>query len=136
MKKQNINLISAAVLALTSWTGTALAGNGFNNPGHILIADQFNNRVIEADSSGNIVWQFGLGPNDFSPSSIIGCNDAQRVGPFTLMAGPARPAGQPEAPNCTNLNGCPDNRVILVNREGDIVWQYGQFGIAGSGPDQ
>jgi len=72
----------------------------------------------------------------FSPASIIGTNDAERVGDFTLMAGTGTPGGQPEAPNCTNPNGCPDNRVLLVDRAGDIVWQYGEFGVAGSGPDQ
>ncbi len=51
---------------------------------HYLIADQFNNRVIEVDHRGNIVWHFGLGPADFSPASIIGVNDAQRVGEFTF----------------------------------------------------
>jgi hypothetical protein len=51
---------------------------------HYLIADQFNNRVIEVDHRGNVVWHFGLGPSDFSPASIIGVNDAQRVGEFTL----------------------------------------------------
>jgi hypothetical protein len=106
------------------------------NGGHFLIADQFNNRVIEVDSHGRIVWHFGLGPADFSPASIIGCNDAQRVGSLTLMAGTGTPAGQPEAPDCTNPNGCPDNRVILVDRHGRIVWQYGQFGVAGAGFDQ
>jgi hypothetical protein len=30
-----------------------------------LIADQFNNRVIEVDRDGKIVWQFGRGPADF-----------------------------------------------------------------------
>ena len=104
--------------------------------GHFLIADQFNNRVIEVDSHGKIVWHFGRGPADFSPASIIGCNDAQRVGSLTLMAGTGTPGGQPEAPDCTNPNGCPDDRVILVDRHGRIVWQYGQFGVAGSGPDQ
>ncbi|MBI5593364.1 MAG: hypothetical protein HY881_23150 [Deltaproteobacteria bacterium] len=103
----------------------------FNQPGNILIADQFNNRVIEADMTGNIIWSFGLGPNDFSAKSIIGVNDAQRVGPFTLMAGTGTPAGViPEA-----INGAPDNRVILVNPNGLIVWQYGQFGQNGSGPN-
>src|SRR5260221_10907448 len=63
---------------------------------HYLIADQFNNRVIEVDHRGNIVWHFGLGPADFSPASIIGVNDAQRVGEFTLMAGTGTPGGQPE----------------------------------------
>jgi hypothetical protein len=108
----------------------------FNSRHNTLIADQFNNRVIEVDRTGKIVWQFGLGPTDFSPASIIGTNDAQRVGELTLMAGTGAPGGQPEAPNCTNPSGCPDNRVILVDRHGNIVWQYGQFGVTGSGPDQ
>jgi hypothetical protein len=103
----------------------------FNKPGNILIADQFNNRVIEASPNGNIVWSFGLGPNDFSPKSIIGCNDAQRVGPLTLMAGTGTPAGViPQSPG-----GAADNRVILVDPFGRIVWQYGQFGQTGSGPN-
>ena len=92
---------------------------------HYLIADQFNNRVIEVDRRGNIVWQFGLGPADFSPASIIGVNDAQRVGELTLMAGTGTPGGQPEAPDCTNPSGCPDNRVLLVDRGGNIrlaIW--------------
>ena len=73
----------------------ALAGapsSGFDKPGNVLITDQFNNRVIEVDSHGKIVWHFGLGPADFSPASIIGCNDAQRVGSLTLMAGTGTPA--------------------------------------------
>jgi hypothetical protein len=103
----------------------------FNEPGNILIADQFNNRVIEADPDGKIVWAFGLGPNDFSPKSIIGVNDAQRVGEFTLMAGTGTPAGViPQSPG-----GAADNRVILVDPHGVIVWQYGQFGQTGDGPD-
>jgi hypothetical protein len=103
----------------------------FNRPGNILIADQFNNRVIETDVAGNIVWSFGLGPNDFSAKSIIGVNDAQRVGPLTLVAGTGTPAGViPQSPN-----GATDNRVILVDPFGRIVWQYGQFGQAGSGPN-
>jgi hypothetical protein len=31
-------------------------GNGFNTEGNVLIADQFNNRVIEVDLQGDIVW--------------------------------------------------------------------------------
>jgi hypothetical protein len=124
-----------SVLFLCCISGLA-KGNRFNTPGNILIADQFNNRVIEVDRHGNIIWQFGLGPADFSPASIIGVNDAQRVGELTLMTGTGTPGGQPEAPDCTNSSGCPDNRVLLVDRGGNIVWQYGQFGVAGSGPDQ
>jgi hypothetical protein len=104
---------------------------GFNERGNILIADQFNNRVIEINEAGRILWSFGLGPNDFSPRSIIGVNDAQRVGPLTLMAGTGTPAGViPQAPN-----GAPDDRVILVDPFGRIVWQYGRFGQTGSGPN-
>jgi len=104
----------------------------FNHPGNILISDQFNNRVIEADKNGNIVWSWGLGPMDFSANSILGVNDAERVGQDTLMAGTGIPAGVD--PNCPA--GCADSRVILVDPSGNIVWQYGQFGVNGSGPDQ
>jgi hypothetical protein len=112
------------------------ADDEFNRPGNILISDQFNNRVIEVDPNGKIVWQFGKGPADFSAKSIIGVNDAQRVGPLTLMAGTGTPGGQPEAPNCTDPAGCPDNRILLVNRSGHIVWQYGTLGPGGNGPGQ
>jgi hypothetical protein len=118
----------AIALLLLLGAAPAPAGTGFNHPGNVLIADQFNNRVIEADPAGHIIWQFGLGPLDFSDRSIIGCNDAQRVGPFTLMAGTGTPPGViPQAPN-----GAADNRVILVDPSGNIVWQYGMFGKTGS----
>ena len=103
----------------------------FNESGNILIADQFNNRVIETDPYGAIVWSFGLGPNDFSARSPIGVNDAERVGSLTLMAGTGTPPGViPQAPG-----GAVDNRVMLVDPAGKIVWQYGQFGQTGSGPN-
>ena len=125
-------------LAFTAGSAAAQAPSRglrqFNRKGDILIADQYNNRVIEIDAQGNIIWQFGRGPNDFSPASIVGCNDAQRVGRLTLMAGTGIPANT--VPNCTNANGCPDNRVMLVNPQGHVVWQYGQFGVTGSGPNQ
>jgi len=104
----------------------------FNRPGNILISDQFNNRVIEIDKRGDIVWSFGLGPKDISAQSIIGVNDVQRVGALTLMAGTGAPAGS--EPLCAA--GCPDNRVILVSPRGRIVWQYGQFGVTGADADQ
>lgn len=110
------------------------AHSRFNATGNILIADQFNNRVIEIDPQGNIVFQFGKGPDDFSPASIIGCNDAERVGRLTLMAGTGTPPNT--VPNCTSSNGCPDNRVLLVDSRGRIRWQYGKFGVAGSGRNE
>ncbi len=105
---------------------------GFGQPGNILISDQFNNRVIEIDRRGDIVWSFGLGPNDVSAQSIVGVNDAQRVGALTLMAGTGAPSGS--EPLCAA--GCPDNRVVLVSPRGRIVWQYGQFGVTGADADQ
>jgi hypothetical protein len=111
---------------------TAAVGSEFNNPGNILITDQFNNRVIEIDRGGNIVWQFGNGPGDTSTNAIVGTNDAERVGDLTLMSGTGIPPGVTR--NCKR--GCVDNRVILVDRGGNIVWQYGQFGVTGFGPNQ
>jgi len=126
-------IVATGIMALAAavQAGDFRMDRGFNERGNILIADQFNNRVIEINEAGRILWSFGLGPNDFSPKSIIGVNDAQRVGPLTLMAGTGTPAGViPQAPN-----GAPDNRVILVDPFGRIVWQYGRFGQTGSGPN-
>jgi hypothetical protein len=113
----------------------ASGGPGFNTPGNIVIADQFNNRVVEVDpNTHNIVWTFGDGSSVPGPTSIAGTNDAERFGELTLIAGTGAPGGT--EPTCPPPNGCPDNRVILVNEGGQIVWQYGQAGVAGSGPNQ
>ena len=118
----------------SSTLGSAVTGS-FNRPGDILISDQFNNRVIEINRAGKIVWQFGLGPTDLTASSIVGVNDAQRVGSLTLMAGTGVPAAAPPFEvGCDN--GCPDNRVILADERGKIVWQYGQFGVTGADDNQ
>src|SRR5437588_7263305 len=135
-----ITLLAIAVvfLALAAFpsvfaTSAPMITNGtFNQPGNILITDQFNNRVIEISPSGNIVWQFGNGPGDTSANAIVGTNDAERVGNDTLMSGTGIPAGA--TTNCKK--GCVDNRVILVDQSGNIVWQYGQFGVTGFGPNQ
>jgi len=107
----------------------------FNAPGNILISDQFNNRVVEVAPDGHIVWTFGSGNPTLcnpGPGAIIGLNDAERLsGGLTLLAGSGIPAGSASYPK-----GCADNRVIVVNQKGDIVWQYGQAGIAGSGPNE
>jgi hypothetical protein len=114
---------------------SAGGGDKFNKPGNLLISDQFNNRVIEVDRHKHIVWSYGTGdPNDCTPGPghILGLNDAERLsGGLTLLAGTGIPAPAPG-----NANGCPDNRVIVVNRHGDIVWQYGQGGVAGDGPNE
>jgi len=132
--------IAACGSSVTSSEGTSNTSAGlqedseknFNGPGHVLVSDQFNNRVIEMNRKGHIVWQFGLGPTDVSAASIVGVNDAQRVGSLTLMAGTGAPPGT--EPNCAA--GCADNRVILVDEDGRTVWQYGQFGVTGAEDDQ
>jgi len=134
--------VIAAALALGSagLSATAAAAaprphdSGFNQPGDILIADAFNNRVVEVNSHHQVVWQFGNGSDVPGPHSIVGTNDVQRVGSLTLIAGTGTPAGAD--PSCTITAGCPDNRVFLVNQAGHIVWQYGKAGVTGSGFNQ
>ena len=109
----------------------------FNKPGNLLITDQFNNRVIEVDPNTNaIVWSFGSNDPTLcnpGPGAIIGSNYAERLSDgLTVMAGTGIPPGASSA----MPNGCVDNRVIVVDQEGDIVWQYGQAGVTGSGPNQ
>lgn len=100
----------------------------FNSAGNLLICDQFNHRVIETTPRGDIVWQYGRGPLDFTPSSVIGVRSAQRIGKLTLIASSGiYPGLVNEA-----LNGVADSRVILVNHKKEIIWQYGQFGKIGS----
>ena len=123
-------LASVPSSSLSQWWG--FHQKDFNKPGHVLISDQFNNRVIEVDRDGNIVWQWGVGPNDFTATSALGVNDAQRVGTLTLIAG----TGIPPAVISPDDPGHADNRVFLVDPHGNIVWQYGTFGVTGADADQ
>ena len=63
--------------AFPSVLASSTSNGAFNQPGNILITDQFNNRVIEITPSGNIVWSFGNGPHDASANAIAGTNDAE-----------------------------------------------------------
>lgn len=105
----------------------APAAHLYDAKGNLLITDQFNNRVIEVDPATNaIVWSFGTGDPATcrpGPHSVIAPNDAERIGSgYTLIAG-------------TGTTACPDNRVLVVDRAGQIVWQYGKGGRTGRGPD-
>ena len=33
-------------------------------------------------------------------------------------------------------SGCADNRVMLIDPGGRIIWQYGRFGVTGAGHDE
>lgn len=128
-----------AFLLAALGAGRAFAQDDFDDRGTLelgvtyLIADQFNNRVIEMDDDGNVVWQYGTGSWVAGPGTVVGPNDAERVDwQLTLISGSGAPAGS--EPNCPD--GCPDNRVLLVTLDGKIFWQYGQAGVAGFGSNQ
>lgn len=126
-----IVLVSFALFAfsyLSFRPHAALASDsGFNAADNVLISDQFNNRVIEVNRQKQIVFQFGSGdPKRCNPGAngIIAPNDVERLaGGLTLIPG-------------TGTSSCPDNRVVVVDRHGQIAWQYGQAGVSGSGPNQ
>jgi len=125
-------VLSGVVASVGGPAGAWMEPGTFNQSGNVLIADQFNNRVIEVDPKGTIVWSWGLGPHDFSANSPLGVNDSERVGNDTLISATGIP---PKAdPYCKK--GCADNRVLLVDPSGNIMWQYGQFGVTGNGPDE
>ena len=127
------------VAAIVITAGSALGANAQSDDSrHILIADQFNNRVIEVDrATHKVVWTFGNGSDVAGPHSVVGTNDAERFGPFTLISGTGIPPANPALPGCSDpVNGCSDNRVFIVDRAGRILWQYGQAGVTGSGDNQ
>jgi outer membrane protein assembly factor BamB len=126
---------SALVLAACSFAWAQ--GDAYNTPGNILISDQFNNRIIELNpADGKIVWSFGDGSSTAGPTSIVAPNDSQRVGDLTVIAGTGAPAGTPTVYEANCQNGCADNRVIVVNKAGQILWQYGKAGVTGAGFNQ
>ena len=129
--------LAFSFFAFSAHVAHASGGGNFNQPGNLLISDQFNNRAIEVDrQTKNIVWSFGSGDPTLcnpGPGAIIGLNDAERVsGGLTILSGTGIPAGA----DPLLLAGCVDNRVIVVDQNGKIVWQYGQAGVTGDGPNQ
>ncbi len=110
---------------LTSCAGPVAADGGVANT---VVADQFNNRVVEVDSQGQIVWTFGNGTSLPGPQSVVAPNDAERLpNGQTLIAGTGTAAGtEPACP--ADGGGCPDNRVLLVAQDGGIVWEYDDDG--------
>jgi hypothetical protein len=125
----------AAMAAPLAGCGSSTNGNNVDD-GNILIADQYNNRVIEIDRKGNVVWSFGDQSCQPGPTSIVGPNDAERLpNGKTLIAGTGVPMGA--EPNCMGMTGCQDNRVIIVDdASGTIDFTYGTAGVAGSDANQ
>jgi hypothetical protein len=129
--------VGSTVAFGTSLSPAGLGGGPFNTKGNMLISDQFNNRAVEIDpSTSQVVWSFGSNNPALcnpGPGAIIGTNWVERLSEgLTILAGTGTPPGaSPAMPN-----GCVDNRVIVVDQSGNIVWQYGQAGVTGSGSNQ
>ncbi|MDQ6933154.1 MAG: hypothetical protein M3160_08245, partial [Candidatus Eremiobacteraeota bacterium] len=123
-------MLSTSSQSASQSIGTAFgAASQFNAPGNIVIADQFNNRVVEINRMHQIVWQFGNGSSVAGPHSVVAVNDVERFGNLTLISGTgAPPHSEPACPA-----GCPDNRVFIVDQNKRIVWQYGKAGVSGAG---
>jgi len=97
---------------------SAVAGGYF--PGGLLIADRRNRRLIVVDDAGNILWRF--------------------------PASGSQPLAQTFAADDAFVS--PDGKSIVASEEGkqvivridiatqQIVWEYGTYGVAGSGPGQ
>jgi sugar lactone lactonase YvrE len=139
-----LKLFSSIVAALALWVTLAPArAVAQSSPtgaeiGPVLISDQFNNRVILVDKKTHkVLWHFGDGSDTPGPHSVVGVNDAENFGLLTLISGTGIPPSNPALPGCSDpVNGCPDNRVFIVGPEGNILWQYGQGGVTGSGPNE
>src|SRR5437762_2974830 len=51
--------------------------------------------------------------------------------PHGVLAAAASPGAEPAC-----AQGCIDSRVLLVDRKGKVVWQYGKFGVRGAAPGE
>jgi len=121
--------------------GTGVAGSGPGqlvdaysatrlSTGNTLIADNQGSRVIEVNASGTIVWQYGVAgqlasDHGYAAGYVDWPRTAQRIdatpgdGIFTTL-----------------IADEPGQRVIEVNQAGQVVWQFGQSGVAGTGAGQ
>src|ERR1700687_4573009 len=89
-----IIFFTALVAVVLACTVTASADDHYNKRGNILIADQFNNRVLEVNPKTNeIIWSFGDGSSKAGLTSVVAPNDFQRVGDVNLVAGTGAPPG-------------------------------------------
>ena len=127
-------IVTTAVFLPVYAGGSSQSSDRFNMPGNLLITDQYNNRVIEVNpQTKHIVWSFGSGNGMLcnpGPGAVIGPNDAERLSDgLTLISGTGIGPGIP------GTVACVDNRVIIVNQSGQIVWQYGEAGQTGNGTD-
>jgi len=135
------------------------SGGVFNTPGNLLITDQFNNRVIEVNPAGDIVWQYSQGLNTASFASRLPNNDTliadaghsriveinaagQTVSQyFTNDSANSIPTPYPSnavrlANGDTSIADTLNDRIVIVNNANQTVYQYGKTDAPGNGEDQ
>jgi hypothetical protein len=124
----SMSQVGAESGAETGTGGDAGSEGSTPSAANTVIADQYNNRVIEVTPQGQIVWTFGDGNSVPGPTSVVAPNDAERLpNGMTLVSGTGTgPGTEPTCP--ADGGGCPDNRVLLVGSDGGIAWEYGDDG--------
>src|SRR3972149_2315480 len=81
-------------LWLTVSVAAAGCGPRFNAKGNWLIADQYNNRVIELDpTTHTIVWEYAVSIHKAETNWLVGAVDAERVKSRTLIVAAGVPGG-------------------------------------------
>jgi hypothetical protein len=161
MKPFKNHRIPALAMILLASGSAALAGP--HDRGHILIADQFNNRVIEMTRQHKIVWSYG-NPSDttilnapafasrledgntlISDSLINRILEVDPSGTVVFSYDASARAGSVAMPTPTRAvrlrNGNTlisdqfNRQVIEINPAKEIVFSQGTIGVAGAGPD-
>jgi hypothetical protein len=129
--------------------------------GHILIADENNNRAIEITRGGKIVWQIGAesGLNIVAFASRLPNGDTlitdsgnSRIVEFThdkkmvfqYVTNTAQNSNAAPLPtNAVQLRNGDisiadqfNNRALIIDRDKTTDFQYGETNVIGNGPDQ
>jgi hypothetical protein len=132
--------------------------------GHILIADENNNRVIEVTRSHQIAWQYGSPPETSvlngpafasrlpNGHTLISDSNNNRIIEVTTqkvvvwsyvtnmrsgtIADPLPTRAVRLADGDTLISDQFNDQVIAVNPHGEIVYSQGQIQVAGNGFDQ
>ena len=135
MKTRNL-LAAAAVCGLIVYSFAPVAGRSipgtFNLPGNILIADQFNNRVIEVDGRA-IVWSLGLGPHDLTAKFYARCERCRTGRGRHVDGGDRYSAESRSVLQKSRMSRWPRAACRSQRQDRLAIWD---FGVTGSGADE
>ncbi len=90
-------------------------------PGGLLVADRGNGRILVLSQQGAILWRFPASPAALPKGQAFSADDAF-----------IDPNGKSIVANDEFHNTI--NRIDIAT--GQIVWQYGRYGVAGAGPGE